>query len=147
MKMKKGMILQKITMLLTSLLFLILLASGCENQVKKEAKLAVTDGQELYTAYCQVCHGANGRGNGPMADRLSIPPLDLTLIEERRGEFPEEIIYRIIDGRERASGHGINEMPQWGDVFVATEEMNKEKRTAEKISHLVSYIKTLQRKS
>ena len=36
-------------------------------------------GRQLYAERgCAVCHGAGGRGDGPAAKRLDIPPLDLT---------------------------------------------------------------------
>ncbi|MBI4233431.1 MAG: c-type cytochrome [Chloroflexi bacterium] len=39
----------------------------------------VQAGLQLYTQYCQVCHGPAGRGDGPLAPTLTPPPLDLTV--------------------------------------------------------------------
>ena len=39
---------------------------------------SVTRGAPLYAANCAVCHGAEGRGDGPLAKSLPIPPADLT---------------------------------------------------------------------
>lgn len=33
---------------------------------------------ELYNRHCAFCHGAVGRGNGPAAARLPVPPADFT---------------------------------------------------------------------
>ncbi|MEJ2164731.1 MAG: cytochrome c [Desulfobacterales bacterium] len=33
-------------------------------------------GQKLYTEKCQICHGADGRGNGPAAAALNPKPAD-----------------------------------------------------------------------
>lgn len=35
-------------------------------------------GQSLYEAKCQICHGANGRGDGPAAAALNPKPRDFT---------------------------------------------------------------------
>ena len=31
-------------------------------------------GQEMYKAYCAVCHGTDGKGGGPAASALKVPP-------------------------------------------------------------------------
>ena len=38
--------------------------------------LAQADGQGIYSNKCAMCHGADGRGNGPAAAALSPPPAD-----------------------------------------------------------------------
>jgi putative copper export protein/mono/diheme cytochrome c family protein len=38
----------------------------------------IVHGSELFAANCVICHGPEGRGNGPLAKSLPIPPLDLT---------------------------------------------------------------------
>lgn len=74
-------------------------------------------GSQLFRTYCASCHGASGRGNGPLADQLRRPPPDLTQFTRRNGGmFPNERVYRIIDGRD-VSSHGDREMPVWGDIF------------------------------
>jgi len=74
-------------------------------------------GSQLFRTYCASCHGATGRGNGPLADQLRRRPPDLTQFTRRNGgTFPSERVYRIIDGRDVAS-HGDREMPVWGDIF------------------------------
>jgi mono/diheme cytochrome c family protein len=39
---------------------------------------SIMKGRALFAVNCVVCHGANGRGNGPSARQLPIPPADLT---------------------------------------------------------------------
>jgi mono/diheme cytochrome c family protein len=77
------------------------------------------DGPELYKAYCAVCHGPAGRGGGPMADALKVPPADLTKIASRNsGVYPTALVEKIISGEQTAgAGHGTQAMPVWGPIF------------------------------
>jgi mono/diheme cytochrome c family protein len=36
------------------------------------------EGKSLYAAKCQICHGANGRGDGPAGAALNPKPADFT---------------------------------------------------------------------
>lgn len=76
-------------------------------------------GVDLYRAYCAVCHGMEGKGDGPMAQSLKARVPDLTQIRKRnRGKFPLERVRDIIAGDvELPAGHGTREMPVWGPVF------------------------------
>ena len=42
------------------------------------AATAIVHGAKLFAANCVVCHGAEGRGDGPAAKSLPWPPADLT---------------------------------------------------------------------
>ncbi|HML16276.1 MAG TPA: cytochrome c [Bryobacteraceae bacterium] len=77
------------------------------------------DGSVLYKNYCAVCHGIHGKGDGPMAALLKVPPPDLTRIAQRHeGAFPREAVEKIIRGEEpRQDAHGTREMPIWGPIF------------------------------
>jgi mono/diheme cytochrome c family protein len=101
-------------------------------------------GPALYSAYCAVCHGKDGRGSGPMASSLKSRTPDLTRIAARnRGTFPLTRIQRIISGEEQIeAGHGTREMPVWGPVFsqVAWDQDLGRIR----LYNLAKYIETLQ---
>ena len=74
-------------------------------------------GSQLFRTYCASCHGATGRGNGPLADQLRKMPPDLTQFTRHNGGiFPRERVNRIIAGGD-ISSHGSREMPVWGDIF------------------------------
>ncbi len=101
-------------------------------------------GESLYQTYCQSCHGEAGKGNGPVAQYLVLPPADLTRIALRRdGAFPEKEIQQVIDGRKEVRVHGNSEMPVWGDAF---RQEGPSEKAEEKIRKLVAYLKTIQEK-
>ena len=80
-----------------------------------------------------------------MAEMLKIQPPDLTKISIRRnGEFPEDEIYKIIDGQEALeTGHGNRTMPIWGEVFGTTENVD-EVMVPKKIYQLIAYLESIQ---
>jgi mono/diheme cytochrome c family protein len=42
-------------------------------------------GEAEYLNSCAVCHGVEGKGDGPLRDLLVMPPADLTSISKRNG--------------------------------------------------------------
>ncbi len=68
---------------------------------------------------CAACHGASGKGDGPVTDFLSGAEVsDLTVLQRNNGGvFPVTAVYKLIDGSEVASAHGTRDMPIWGDRF------------------------------
>lgn len=101
------------------------------------------EGRKLYEQHCELCHGTNGKGDGPLADDLKVRPADLTEITRRRGgNFPEAEVKEIIDGRRKVRGHGGGEMPVWGRVF--SRGTLGEVETDAKLDALVAYLRTIQ---
>jgi mono/diheme cytochrome c family protein len=111
------------------------------------ASTAANDlGSRLFRTHCAACHGADGRGAGPMADQLRRTPPDLTQYAARNGGlFPSEKVYRIIDGRDVPS-HGIGEMPVWGDVFRYLKD-GTEAAVKARIDAIVRYLEAIQSRS
>ena len=72
-------------------------------------------GGQLFADFCAVCHGVDGRGQGVMAEVLTIAPADLTRLGAGE-EFPTLRVVRRIDGRDPVLGHG-GEMPIFGRWF------------------------------
>jgi mono/diheme cytochrome c family protein len=72
-------------------------------------------GAQLYKRFCASCHGPEGAGDGPVAATLRIRPPDLAGIMNRHGgQFPEETLRQILDGRSGVAAHGGRDMPVWG---------------------------------
>ena len=71
--------------------------------------------KQQYLTNCSGCHGIDGKGTGPLADRLHSKPADLTnLAKKDKGIFPVNFVYQAIDGRDVATGHNLSDMPVWG---------------------------------
>jgi len=70
-------------------------------------------GRQLYLERgCAVCHGAGGRGDGPSAKRLDLPPRDFThSLSYRQGASQDEIAVSI--------RRGGGAMPAFRDITEA----------------------------
>jgi mono/diheme cytochrome c family protein len=56
-------------------------------------------GREVFLARCASCHGASGRGDGPIAKGLAGPPVgDLTDADWKHGERPEQVLDVVAQG-------------------------------------------------
>jgi mono/diheme cytochrome c family protein len=106
------------------------------------------EGRRLFVTYCSSCHGPAGRGDGPVADALSVRPADLTqLARATEGPFIAERIQRMIDGRDRSiKAHGSIEMPVWGDAFRQREGLSDEAIRA-RIEAIVKYLQSIQQRT
>jgi cbb3-type cytochrome c oxidase subunit III len=100
---------------------------------------AAFEGRRLYVSYCLLCHGADGKGDGPLAKAMKITPADLsTTIRSRSDTILTRIITgegkQTITGRER---HNLlsEAMPEWKEVFDDAQ-----------IQALIAYLRFLSRK-
>jgi len=113
------------------------------------APAAETDaGKQMYLQYCGSCHGADGKGNGPVARQLKIKATDLTQLRKKnKGVFPLDDVMATIDGRRIVKGHGERDMPVWGEVFLTETEKKKypELTSLLKAKIIAEYVATLQR--
>lgn len=104
-------------------------------------------GADLYKEFCATCHGVGGHGDGPVALSLKGRVPDLTLIAKRNGgDFPAEVVHRMIDGRSMPRSHGTSDMPVWGWEFYGYdgEDAARRQRVAELIDRLVGYLQAIQ---
>jgi mono/diheme cytochrome c family protein len=81
-------------------------------------------GRLKFTTFCVGCHGASGKGDGPMAKKLSDPPADLTRSIESE---PGGKLHWIIE-------NGYGQMPPWKSVLTESDAWN-----------ILNYLKTLSR--
>jgi mono/diheme cytochrome c family protein len=101
--------------------------------------------QEMYTAYCAVCHGKDGKGNGPAAEALRVPPPDLTALAKKNGNrYPSDRVRSAIEGDVRLPTHSAKEMPSWGALFWSMSQGHSSEVQL-RISNLDKHIESMQR--
>jgi mono/diheme cytochrome c family protein len=74
----------------------------------------LVQGHEVYQARCVSCHGASGRGDGPISRGLAGPPVgDLTDADWKHGDRPDQVLEVVAQGvRDTA-------MPPWKTTLDA----------------------------
>lgn len=86
------------------------------------AARAADAGKSEYLASCAACHGADGKGKGPLSSELKVPPTDLTTLARKNGGvFPVSAVYEVIDGRHAVAAHGTRDMPIWGNRYTPSQ--------------------------
>ena len=109
-------------------------------------RTSATSGKQMYLAYCAACHGREGKGDGPVATSLKVPPADLTVLSRMNGgKFPSVQVVNAITGRAGVPAHGSKEMPVWGPIFMTMGHQH-ESEARLRVANLADYIKSLQRK-
>ncbi len=115
------------------LAFLVLIAMQGPSQAEPPSSY---DGRLLFISYCMLCHGPDGKGNGPLAAKMDVNPADLTVTVRSRSNV---VLKRIIsgEGRQLISGrdrHNIisDAMPEWKDVLSDRQ-----------IESLIAYLRLL----
>jgi mono/diheme cytochrome c family protein len=136
------------------LVFPALIALSClaaaQDQPKKTIEhvtvkpTSAASGKEMYTSYCAVCHGTDGKGGGPAASALKTPPTDLTVLSKNNGgKFPALKVTSSIRGTNDLPAHGSKEMPVWGPLFWNMSK-GHEGEVQQRVANLTRYIETLQ---
>ncbi|MGD0507073.1 MAG: c-type cytochrome [Terriglobales bacterium] len=122
---------------------------GQSEKVIKHVPVQATSpvsGKEMYTAYCAVCHGTDGKGGGPAASALKVPPTDLSLLSKNNGgKYPSMKVLSSIRGEGALPAHGSKDMPVWGSLFWSMSG-GHEGEVQQRATNLNRYIETLQAK-
>lgn len=109
---------------------------------------ALVSGKNEFVRHCGACHGADGKGDGPIVPLLKEKPADLTGIAQRNGgDFPFWETFQMIDGRAPIDGHGGREMPVWGDRFredAPSSSQGSEALVRARIMELILYLQSIQ---
>lgn len=90
------------------------------NPVPKSPE-SLARGRELFDVHCIVCHGAQGRGNGPVGRKFVPQPMELNF-DYVQLQPDGQIFYTI--------SHGSLAMPAYGEAVAAEDRW-----------HLVNFIK------
>ena len=133
-------------------LLVLALAVGAQEEPQKVIKhvpvksTSPASGQEMYVTYCAVCHGKDGKGNGPAAEALKVLPTDLTsLAKKNGGKYPALKVSSAIRGEANTPAHGTAEMPVWGHLF-RTMSGGHEGEVQQRVANLNKYIEDMQAK-
>jgi mono/diheme cytochrome c family protein len=131
------------------------IAEAQDNQIKKTQvkPTSPVSGAQMFKEYCAVCHGPSGKGDGPVATALKVPPPDLTTLAQRHdGKFPDDYVSNVLKNGVQNPAHGSGEMPVWGPIF---DTMNRWKALCPgmdetpvtlRITNLTNYLKSVQKK-
>lgn len=106
---------------------------------------SITSGAEMFDTYCAVCHGKDGKGNGPAASEFKTPPTNLTLLSStHQGKFPDAYVAQVLEnGVAEAKAHGSKDMPVWGPAFRSLGDAAQMKL---RIYNLTKYLESMQGK-
>ncbi|HEV2279659.1 MAG TPA: cytochrome c [Acidobacteriaceae bacterium] len=103
-------------------------------------------GKQMYETYCAVCHGADGRGNGPAAVAMKDTPTNLVqLAKQNGGTFPDAHVYTVLQFGTEEAAHGSKDMPVWGTAFRSLDKGSASSMIEhQRIANLTNYLKSLQ---
>jgi mono/diheme cytochrome c family protein len=77
--------------------------------------LILRQGEELFLEHCAVCHGEEGRGDGPAAKGMNPPPADFLDLEHSRTYKVGEKFWIVSEGLPNMG------MPSFRDVLTEDE--------------------------
>lgn len=88
---------------------------------------SILRGQAVYAKHCQQCHGATGKGDGPLGKTKGLRPTNLSAVSKTLPNY--YMVVQMNDGRK-------NGMPSWKDILDNQESWD-----------VTNYIKALSKTS
>ncbi len=123
---------------------LLVLATAAVAQELKIVPLVRSDrtsGAQMYKDYCAVCHGAEGRSDGPAVAFLNAPPPELsTLAQRNNGQYPANRVSFLLRAGSGYQGHGQLGMPDWATLFHTSKGVEGYVR----VYNLTNFVGSLQ---
>lgn len=101
-------------------------AAACTVVAPRFARAQSPAGADIFRVRCVMCHGAQGRGNGPMAASMNPRPMDFTDSSKRLASTDSAMVEVIRRGRRS--------MPAFGQMLSRAQ-----------VDSVVAFIKTLHR--
>jgi len=89
-------------------------------------------GKRIFAAYCAVCHGTGGRGDGPLTSMFGPRPFDFTDQAGMAARRDIELYEAIFGGGEAIGKSTV--MPRWGGLLQEQEMWD-----------VIAYVRTLAR--
>jgi mono/diheme cytochrome c family protein len=77
----------------------------------RAAPQTIEEGKALFETYCAVCHGPQGKGDGPISAKIPAPP---SYVSDRLMQFPPGRIFHVIT-------LGSGKMPSYASQLSADE--------------------------
>lgn len=84
-----------------------------------------TKGKQVFQTFCQVCHGAQGKGDGPVGMALKPPPANLSS-DKVQNKKDDELMNILIKGKPGTA------MPAW-EKDLSSQQM----------TDVIAYIRVL----
>lgn len=138
----------KLSVLLAMFMGLAVLLLSAEQKEMKKVPVTPTrpdSAVEMFKTYCASCHGVDGKGHGPAAEALKVPPADLTVLSQKNGgKYPGAKVSRVVEGADVITAHGSSDMPTWGPIFHSLDPGNSSLSKL-RIANLVKYIESMQK--
>ena len=107
----------------------------------------LADGKQEYEENCVSCHGADGKVQGDLGQKLFKKPSDLTTISERNDKnFPFQRVFDIIAGDTPVAGHGTMHMPEYANRMKRENFKPGYHQAHIRILQLTHYLESIQAK-
>jgi mono/diheme cytochrome c family protein len=121
-------------------------AQGKSEQKPVTRQPSTASGREMFLKYCASCHGEDGKGNGPAAIAMKMPPPDLTTLSRRHeGKYPVGYVSALLKFGRNFAAHGSEDMPVWGSSFKTLDPVH-DPTGQQHVDDVVAYIGSLQAK-